>query len=72
MSSETVNLKPTETYAVMGGNKMNAQIFILNVCSKLLPNPNCQWVSNMGVFVPHYVAIIRVLKKEGVNILLRI
>jgi hypothetical protein len=62
---ETVNLEPTETCAIMWENKMKVQIFIPNVSSKLLRNQNCQRVSNMGVFVPFSVTIIRVLKKRS-------
>lgn len=65
VNSETVNLEPTETCVVRGENKMTAQIFLLNVCSKLLPNQNCQRVWNMSVFVPFSVAINQVLKKRG-------
>jgi len=59
-----LKLEPTETCAVMGEKKMNAQIFILNVCSKLLRNQNCQMASNVGVFVQFFVASIPVLKKR--------
>lgn len=64
MNIETVNLEPTQTCAIMSENKMNVHIFILTVCSKLLRNQKCQRISNMGVFVPFSVAIIRVLKKR--------
>jgi hypothetical protein len=44
-----------------GKTKINAQIFILNVCSKLLRNQNCQRVWNRGLYVPFFMANIRVL-----------
>ena len=64
MRTVILKLEPAETRTVMVENKMNAQIFILNVYSELLRNQNCQRASNMGVFVQFSVAVIRVLKKK--------
>jgi len=43
---------------------MNAQIFKLNMCSKLLRNQNCQRASNIGVFSQVSVASILFQKKR--------
>jgi hypothetical protein len=64
VNSETVNLESTDTCVIVGENRTNAQIFILHVWSKLLLHQDCRRISNMGVFVPFSMAIIRVLKKR--------